>query len=121
MKNISRNLVQLIGHLGTDVQLMELANGNKKASMSMAVNNSYTTSSGQTKKDTSWFNLVAWGKSAEKMVETLKKGMEIGIEGRVSNRKYTDKNGAVKYIFEIVVTDFSVMDKIEKQVVASVE
>lgn len=118
MKTISKNLVQLTGHLGNDVQILQIANGSKKASFSLAVNSSYTSAGGETKKETSWFNIVAWGKTAETMAESLKKGQEVGIEGKIVSRKYTDKNGVTRYIIEIVVAQFYQVEKSEKEGVA---
>lgn len=120
MKTISKNLVQLTGNLGNDVQLTEFDNGNKKASFSLAVNNSYTSASGETKKDTSWFNIVGWGNIANDMSKNLKKGVEVGVEGRISNRKYVDKAGVTKYITEIVVTHYGIVEKSEKDALAAV-
>ena len=115
MKTISKNFVQLSGHVGNDVQIMQIANGNKKASFSLAVNSSYTSANGESKKETSWFNIVAWSKTAELISDSLKKGQEVGIEGKIVSRKYTDKNGLTKYIVEIVVSQFFPMDKAEKE------
>jgi single-strand DNA-binding protein len=54
---------------------------------------------------------VAWGKLAQQMAESLRKGEEIAIEGRLSNRTYTDKQGNLKYITEIIVNEFHKMEK----------
>ncbi|MFZ1704106.1 MAG: single-stranded DNA-binding protein [Saprospiraceae bacterium] len=115
MNAISKNLVQLTGHLGNDVQMLNFDNGYKKCSFSLAVNNSYTAANGESKKDTSWFNIVSWGKIAEQMSAVLAKGVEVGLEGKISNRKYIDKNGVNKYITEIVVSDFVVVEKTDKE------
>jgi single-strand DNA-binding protein len=120
MKTFSKNLVQLTGHLGNDVQIMEFDNGNKKASFSIAVNSSYTSGSGESKKETSWFNMVAWGKTAEEANTVLKKGMGVSIEGKITARKYVDKSGNTKYITEIVVAQFEKVDK-EMMTVTSAE
>lgn len=115
MKTISKNFVQLTGHIGNDVQIVQIATGNKKAAFSLAVNSSYTAANGESKKETSWFNMVAWGKTAELMADSLKKGQEVGIEGKIVSRKYTDKNGVTKYIVEIVVSQFFPVEKAEKE------
>ncbi len=107
MQNQTRNSVQLTGNIGKDIQLFTFDTGNKKAQLSLATNFSYKTTQGETVKNTEWFNLVAWGKTAEEMSESLQKGNEISIQGRLSNRKYADKNGTNKYITEVIVTSFS--------------
>jgi single-strand DNA-binding protein len=111
MKNTSLNTVHLSGHIGKDITLMQFDNGNKKASLSLASNFSYKSTTGDTVKHTDWFNLVAWGKTAEQLAESLTKGNEISIEGRLSTRSYTDKSGTTRYITEIVVNKFTKLVK----------
>jgi len=111
MVSIAKNSVQLKGNIGKNIELQEFESGNKKASVSLASNISYKTSDGDTKRHTEWFNLVAWGKLAQQMAESLRKGEEIAIEGRLSNRTYTDKQGNLKYITEIIVNEFHKMEK----------
>jgi single-strand DNA-binding protein len=81
MQNQIKNSVQLTGHIGKDIRMTTFDNGNKKASVSLASNSAYKNSSGETVKRTDWFNLVAWGRTAEQMSEMLTKGNEI-IRGR---------------------------------------
>jgi len=119
MINIAKNSVQLTGNIGKEIQLFNFETGNKKATVSLATNTSYKTTSGETKKQTEWFNLVAWGKTAEKMEESLQKGNEIAIEGRLTTRSYTDKSGNNKYITEIVVNEFHKVNRSEKAEVAA--
>jgi len=35
----------------------------------------------------------------------LKKGSEVAIEGKITNRNYTDKDGVKRYITEILVNE----------------
>ena len=55
--------------------------------------------------ETTWHKLVVWGKQAEVAEKYLKKGMEIAIEGKLTNRSYEDKNGETHFVSEIVVSD----------------
>lgn len=107
MMNTIKNSVQLTGNIGKDVQLLSFDNGNKKAILLLATNESYTNAKGEKIKTTTWHNLIAWGKTAEDMAQTLQKGNEISVEGKITNRSYEDKEGNTKYITEIVVREFS--------------
>ena len=49
---------------------------------------------------------MIWGKNAELIEKYTDKGSEVAIEGKISNRDYSDKNGLKRYITEIVVNDF---------------
>jgi len=106
MTNSLKNSVQLIGNIGKDIVLSTFDNGNKKASMVIATNDYYTNNKGEKVKQTEWHNLIAWGKTAELMAESIAKGNEVAIHGKLTSRSYTDKEGATKYVTEIIVNDF---------------
>ena len=111
MMNSLRNSVRLIGNLGAAPEVKNLENGNKVAKLNLATNETYTNQKGEKITDTYWHNLVVWGKPAEIAEKYLNKGSEIAIEGKLTNRSYTDKDGVKKYITEIVVNDFLMLDK----------
>ncbi len=80
---------------------------NKKlARLSIATNDSYKNDKGERITDTQWHNLVFWGAKAKLAEDFLKKGDEVAIEGRISNRSYVDKDGVKRYTNEIVVNEF---------------
>lgn len=101
-----RNQVQLIGNLGNDIEIIEFENGKKLAKLSVATNEYYKNSKGEKVQDTQWHNVVAWGKTAEYMSGSLKKGQEVCLKGKLTNRSYDDKAGVKKYVTEIVVNEF---------------
>lgn len=103
--NTLRNRVQLIGNLGQDPEVKTLDNGKKVAHFTLATNDSYKSADGSKVEDVTWHNLVAWNNTAELAGKFLKKGKEVCIEGKISYRSYTDKNGLVKNITEIMVID----------------
>lgn len=105
-----RNSVRLLGHAGQDPEIKEFDGGNKLARFSMATNENYTDKKGEKQTSTEWHNLVAWGKTAELMGQLVKKGTEMAIEGALKTRSY-EKDGEKKYITEVVVNDFQVMNK----------
>lgn len=55
--------------------------------------------------DADFFNVVAFGKTAEFLEKYFKKGMKIAIVGRVENDNYTDKDGRKVYGTRIVVEE----------------
>jgi single-strand DNA-binding protein len=112
MANTLKNSVQLIGNIGKEITLSTFDKGSKKASITIAVNEFYTNNKGEKVKQTEWHNLVAWGKTAELMSETLSKGNEIAVQGKLSNRSYEDKEGNTKYITEVVVSEFYKLNRV---------
>jgi single-strand DNA-binding protein len=103
---VLRNSVQLIGHLGKDVELISFESGNQKAQVSMATSESYKNAKGELVTDTQWHNLVAWGKAAEYMAKSLKKGSYVAVNGSIAYRTYTTKDGDIKNYTEIKVNEF---------------
>jgi single-strand DNA-binding protein len=113
MKNLI-NHVQLIGHLGKDVETFEVGAGKKVAKGTLATSESYYNKNGDRVENTDWHNLVAWGKTAELMANLGTKGAKIAISGKISNRSYEDKSGVKKYITEIVVDEFMLVNNKSK-------
>jgi len=100
-----RNKVQLIGNLGNNPEIITLESGKKLAKLSLATNESYKNAQGEKITNTEWHNLIAWGKTADIIEQYVKKGAEIAIEGKLTNRSYDDKEGHKKYITEVVVNE----------------
>jgi len=103
--NALRNKVQLIGRLGQDPDIKTLDSGKKVAHFTMATNENYKSADGTKTEETTWHSIVAWNGLAELASKYLKKGREVCIEGRISYRSYTDKNGMPKSVTEIVASD----------------
>ena len=100
-----RNKVQLIGHLGAAPEIKNTEAGKKYARFSVATNETYRNTKGEKVTETTWHNLVAWGKVAEIAGKFLNKGTEVAIEGKLISRSYTDKDGNKKYITEVQVNE----------------
>jgi single-strand DNA-binding protein len=109
--NALRNSVRLIGHLGDDPKVRKLDSGKTVANFSIATNEIYRDSKGEKQSETTWHKLVAWGKQAEVIESYVKKGSEIAVEGKLTNRSYDDKNGEKQYITEIVVNQVLLLGK----------
>ena len=100
-----KNKVQLIGNLGNAPEVKTTENGKKLARFSIATNENYRNAKGEKVKETTWHNLVAWGKVAEIAEKYLTKGKEVAVEGKLINRSYTDKDGNKKYVTEVEVNE----------------
>jgi single-strand DNA-binding protein len=109
--NALRNSVRLLGRLGEEPKVRNLESGKKVANFSLATNEIYRNSRGEKQEETTWHRLVAWGKQAEIAENYLKKGSEITIEGKLTNRQWEDKNGEKQYTTEIVVNSLLMLDK----------
>jgi single-strand DNA-binding protein len=105
-----KNKVQLIGFLGKDAEIKRLDNGKVMAIISLATSENYKNAAGKKVTDTQWHNLIAWGKTAEFLEKYTTKGSEIGIEGKLMNRSYEDKNGVKRYVTEVFVSEVLLMN-----------
>ena len=106
-----KNHVQLIGNLGQDVELREFDNGSKKANFTLATSEKYTDKNGEKIEDTQWHNITAWGKIATWINDSLAKGDYVMIQGKLTHRKYEDKDGNTKYFTEIIAGEFMKLNK----------
>lgn len=95
-----KNSQQIIGNLGKDPEIRETGTGKKVASFPVAVSEKY-----KDQENTTWFNCVAWEKTAEIIEKYLKKGSKVAIEGRTAFRTYEDKDGQTRYVTELVVNE----------------
>lgn len=107
------NKVTLIGHLGQDPEIKRLENGTPVGRFSLATNESYKDANGELVENTEWHNIVVWRQQAETAERLLKKGALVYVEGKISYRKYTDKNGIERTSTDIVANTFRLMGKKE--------
>lgn len=108
MNNL-RNKVQLIGRLGQTPEVKKLDSGKTVANFSLATSDKYKNAKGELIENTEWHNLVAWGKTAEIIEKYVKKGNEIAIEGKLTNRSWEDKDGNKRYTTEVLVNEILLM------------
>lgn len=108
MASRSLNRVILIGNLTRDPELKYTPAGTAVCTFGVATNRSWTTADGQTKEETQYHRIVAWQKLAELSGKLLTKGRKIYLEGRLTYRSFTGKDGLQKSITEIVLDDFIV-------------
>jgi single-strand DNA-binding protein len=109
--NALKNKVQLIGRLGAKIELKSFDSGKSVGNVTLATNEIYKNQKGERVEETTWHNLVIWSPMVETLSKYTDKGSEIAIEGKLTNRSYTDKSGEKRYITEVVVNDFLLMDK----------
>lgn len=103
------NKIMLIGNLGRDPEFQVTSEGTPVAKFSLAVSRTFTAK-GERKEETEWFNIVTWSKLAEICEKYLHKGSKVYIEGRISQRKYTDKDGIQRTAVDVVANEMQMLD-----------
>ena len=103
------NKIMLIGNLGKEPEMNYTPSGIALTKFSLAVNRVTKTATGEKEKETEWFNIVAWRQLAETCNTYLHKGDKVFIEGRLTQRKYTDKNGIERWMVEVIANDMEML------------
>lgn len=98
----------LAGRVTKDIELKVTPTGKSVCSFSLAVERKFVQNG---EKITDFINCQLWGKSAETLEKYVKKGMMIGVEGRIQTRKYTNQQGQTVYVTEVVADSFSFLEK----------
>lgn len=98
----------LTGRVTKDIELKVTPTGKSVCSFSLAVNRKFVQD-GERQAD--FINCQLWGKTAETLEKYGKKGMLIGVEGRLQTRNYTNQQGQTVYVTEVVVESFTFLEK----------
>jgi len=99
-----------VGHLTSSMELKYTNSGSAFGKFSICINDSY-------KKDNEWintphfFNCVMWGKYAESMSKHMTKGRLIGVEGKLTQNPWTDKNDIKHNDYSIVIDNIHLFPK----------
>ena len=105
----SLNRVQLIGRLGKDPESRNTPKGTSYTTFSLAVGRKWKNKDGESKEDTDWFNIVAWGKLGEICQKYLTKGKLVYLEGRLRTRKY-EHEGTTRYFTTVVLSAVQMLE-----------
>jgi len=105
---VSYQTVIIAGNVGRDPEMRYTPSGQAVTSFSVAINEAYTSNSGEKVKKTIWFRVSAWGKQAETCNQYVKKGQMVLVEGRLTGdqttggpRVWTGQDGQPRASFEI--------------------
>lgn len=82
------NSVLAVGRAGKDAEIKYFESGKVRANFSIAVNRWDSKTKSEV---TDWFNIDVWDKLAEFAGEYIKKGIQVVVDGRIAQNKWTDK------------------------------
>jgi single-strand DNA-binding protein len=104
--------LMIVGNLGKDPEMRYTPSGQPVTSFSVATSRQYTDNSGETIKETVWFRVTTWGKSAEACNQYIKKGSKVLVVGRLTSDKdtggpriWTAQDGTPKASYEVTASD----------------
>jgi single-strand DNA-binding protein len=106
----------IIGNLGRDPEMRYTPSGTPVTNLNVATNRVYKDANGQQVKETTWFRVSVFGKTAENCAQYLQKGRMVLVEGRLTPDKSTggprvwDKQDGTKGAsFEVFATNVKFM------------
>ena len=94
------NYLMLVGTIVKDIELKELANNKKVATIDIAVLRDFRNADGN--YDCDYLKVSLWDFLAELAVETLQKGSKVGIKGRIYSHVEQLASGAFVPINELI-------------------
>lgn len=98
------NHLILSGHLGQEPDMSYTPNGVAVTKFSIAVKDYVgKNADGTAKIQTTWVNCVCFGRTAELVSQFVHKGNKLTVDGRLSIRKYEDKEKITRTAVECVV------------------
>ena len=108
------NKVQIIGRLGRDPEVRFTPGGEAVCNFSVATSERWKDkATNEVKEETTWHRVSAWGRQAEIVGQYLVRGSLVYVEGKMTSRKYADKNGVEKESFEIRMQEMKMLSSRE--------
>jgi single-strand DNA-binding protein len=108
------NRAQIIGRLGQDPEVRYMPSGEAVCNFSVATSEKWKDkASGEVKEETTWHRITAFARQAEIVGEYLKRGSLVFIEGKMTQRKYQDKDGTERVSHEIRMQDMKMLSSRE--------
>jgi single-strand DNA-binding protein len=101
----------IIGNLGRDPEMRYTPSGKPVTTFSVATSRTWSTSDGEKREETEWFNVVAWSSLAEICKQYLTKGQQVYIEGRLQTRHWDDQEGNKHISVEIVANEMIILSE----------
>lgn len=102
------NNVTLIGRLTRDAELRYTPSNIATAQFNVACNRNFKNANGE--YDADFINCVMWREQAERFCNWTKKGMLVGITGRIQTRSYEGNDGKRVYVTEVVAEQFQLLE-----------
>jgi single-strand DNA-binding protein len=101
------NKVFLVGHIGK-IETKFSPSGTTICKLSLATNDRKKVGE-EWHDETTWHNLVVFGKRADWLGKNAAKGNKLFVEGKIKTGSYTNKDGVVKYTHDILVDNYELM------------
>lgn len=98
------NSINLTGNICNDLELKSTQSGKSVITLNLAVKRPFS------KDTTDFIPLVVWDKNAEYLSRYGRKGAKLAVSGKLTTRKYQDKDGNNRTAFEVVCDAVELLD-----------
>lgn len=105
------NSVNLLGRLTADPETRTTSGGADMATFTLAVDDPFKKKDAEDR--TSFFRCTAWRKTAELVTQYCGKGQQLGVTGRLEQRRWEDDSGQKRSMVQIVVDNVTFVGKRE--------
>ena len=108
------NDYRAIGNLGQDPESGKFENGTTWCRFPLAINDGYKSQSGEWTDKTVWLDCKAFGPTADRLTEQLKKGNTIHISGKIQSETWQDKTGNTRKSVYVLIENAKKLDLIKR-------
>lgn len=105
----SYNKILLLGNVGQDPKAFTFQDGSQIATFTLAVTERFNDRQGQMQERTEWFNVRVDGRSVPTILNYVRKGSQLFVEGKLQTRKYTDQQGQERTTTEVRCSNFQLV------------
>lgn len=98
------NTINLIGNICNDLELKQTAGGKLVTQFNLAVKRPYT------KDVTDFIPVVVWNQTADFLTKYANKGSKVAVSGKLTSRKWQDKDGNNRTAFEVICDSVDLLD-----------
>lgn len=96
------NRVLLMGNLTRDPELRYIPSGTAVAEFGLAVNRKFKGQSGELQEETTFVDIVVWGRQGENVNQYLSKGRAVFVEGRLQYDAWESQDGQKRSRLRVV-------------------
>ena len=105
------NRVVLVGRLTRDPELRRTGAGNSVCTFTVALDNRQKNADGT--KSTSFIPVVVFSAGADTVSKYARKGLLVGVEGRLNQRSYLKADGSKASVIEVVADSVQFLERRE--------
>lgn len=102
---MANNQIVLTGNVGNTPELIRHENGFTRCHFSLATDEIFSTQHGEKERRPIWHRIVVTGSKAALVKAAFDRGDQVTVQGRIRYRTFSDREGFIRRITEILASD----------------